>query len=120
MVCFGVAAGSDKKLSPLSPAARNEMTELLERSAPSVPDEIDGSNMMFGPWNPRFMYGRNTSHLISTGQMEATVSAIRKMVGHAEPATPNIYIAVCRQAPGIEFGTDVKVIDGWHVVMGHY
>ena len=116
-----VGAGSNVKTSQFSEISQNTMTGLLDRSTPVVPPEQQDTTMTFGVWNTRYMYGHGpTSHQVSTGQMEAVIATIRKLSTQQGPMPPNMYIAVCREAPGIEFGTEVNVVDGWHVVMGYY
>jgi hypothetical protein len=52
--------------------------------------------------------------------MERTILALRHNVERGSPLIPNTYYAIVKDAPAIEFGTEVDVVDGWHLVIGSY
>ena len=119
-----LAAGSGRPLKLINDSDRLEFCKLMDRSAPANPEELQnesdlhslstGSFFSYG----RFRYSEDVH--VSQGQMERTIAELRRNVERNEPLPPNTYYALLKDAPTIEFGTEVDVVDGWHLVIGSY
>jgi hypothetical protein len=119
-----LSAGSGRPLKPITKSNRLEFCDLIDRSAPAIPEELEDVNnisslsaMSFFPGG-RSRYS-NDFH-VSQGKMERTIAELRLRVEGAASLPSNTYYAIVRDAPSIEFGTEVDVVDGWHLVIGSY
>lgn len=118
-----LAAGGATELRPATEKEHEQFAELFLRSAPGIPEELknrnDAMELNMGP-TYRYYWGNVEEFRVSEGQMERRISAIRQDVMSGNPLPPNTYFAVVPDAPSIEFGTEVDVIDGWHLIVGTY
>lgn len=119
-----LAAGSGRPLKPISESNRRDFCELMDRSAPANPEEIENerdirslSTTGFFSYRRR---GRSELFHVSQGKMESTITGLRYNVERGSPLIPNTYYAILKDPPAIEFGTEVDVVDGWHLVIGSY
>ena len=131
-----LAAGSGRPLKPIGDSDRLEFCKLMDRSAPANPEELDRINDIrsldssnFLPYRRR--YYASDFH-VSQGQMERFIATVRRQIERAESSKmtvpgshsnslpPNTYYAILKDAPSIEFGTEVDVVDGWHFITGSY
>lgn len=119
-----LSAGSGRPLKLITELNRSEFCDLMDRSAPAVPEELEDMNNISSLNTAAFMpYGRyRYSHdfHVSHGKMERTIADLRRRVERADSLPPNTYYAIMKDAPSIEFGTEVDVVDGWHLVIGYY
>lgn len=119
-----LAAGSGRPLEPISDSDRLKFCRLMDRSVPAVPEELENKNVMRSLEPMSFFSGRRGRYTedfyVSQGQMERFIGAIRLNIEHAESLPSSTYYAIVKDAPSIEFGTEVDVVDGWHFVTGSY
>ncbi|MFT5322506.1 MAG: hypothetical protein ACI8P0_000341, partial [Planctomycetaceae bacterium] len=107
-----------------SESDRQSFCKLMDRSAPANPEEIENERDIRSlSTNPFFSYRRHghfESFHVSHGKMEGTITGLRHNVERASALIPNTYYAIVKDAPAIEFGTEVDVVDSWHLVIGKY
>ena len=122
-----IPAGASKKLSPISDADRESVSKLLVRSHPAPPEELGSANdvSMFNEFTSRRYYGywNNTTFSVSTGQMERTINSLKQTMRNNEKLEKRSYVAFLKEGADkspIEFGTEVTVVDDWHVIIGYY
>ncbi len=120
-----LAAGTGKALQPINHENRSAFVGQLERSAPAIPAELDDRNGVDSLNTPGFFspYGGDwysEQFRVSSGQMEQAIVELRQQVQRDGSLPPNRYYAIVKDAPAIEFGTEVDVVDGWHLVIGYY
>ncbi len=119
-----LAAGSGRPLKPITESDRREFCKLMDRSAPANPEEIENERDIRSlSTNPFFSYrrrGHSELFHVSHGKMEHTISGLRQNVERGSSLIPDTYYAIVKEPPAIEFGTDVDVVDGWHLVIGSY
>tara|TARA_R110002072_G_scaffold303099_1_gene493408 strand:+ start:110290 stop:112377 length:2088 start_codon:yes stop_codon:yes gene_type:complete len=119
-----LAAGSGRPLKQITDANRLEFCKLMDRSAPARPEELQdehdirslSSSAIFGYRR----YGYSEAFRVSQGQTERTIAELRRNVERSIPLPPDTYYALLKDTPAIEFGTEVDVVDGWHLVIGSY
>jgi hypothetical protein len=120
----GLPVGSGKLLAPISTQNESEFVALLDRSAPALPeelgDDVDVHSLHATGLVAYYGYGGYGEFRVSRGQMERAVAELRQQVQASEPLPANTYFAILKDAPSIEFGTEVNVIDSWHLVIGYY
>lgn len=120
----GLPVGSGKSLVPITALDRSEFVQMLDRSAPAMPEELDRDVDIHALHTTGFMSYRHyrgfDDFRVSRGQMERAVADLRQQVQASDPLPANTYYAILKDAPSIEFGTEVNVIDGWHLVIGYY
>lgn len=119
-----IAAGSGRPLKPISDSDRLEFCKAMDRSAPGVPEELENKKNLrsLDPMSV-FSGGRHRyteDFHVSRGQMERFIGALRRHIERAESLPSSTYYAIVKDAPSIEFGTEVDVVDGWHFVTGSY
>lgn len=123
----GLAAGAAKSLPAGNPDQLQDMLTLLRRSQPAMPADLadDADVDVFSDFNRRRRYGwrsRPEAHF-SQGVMEKNVALVASMIekskGGMAPSERR-WVATLRQPPGVEFGTETTVADGWHLVIGTY
>lgn len=117
-----LAAGTGKPLAPIDAANRSTFVELINRSSPANPEDLEYGNEvsslnMAGSYR---YYWRNEKYRLSEGQMERTIAMLRRQIQESHDLPKNTYYAIVKDAPSLEFGTEVDVIDSWHLVIGHY
>ena len=116
--------GSGKLLAPITTLNRSDFVKLLDRSAPAKPEELDGEvdihSLHRTGMMPYYRYRGFGEFRVSSGQMERAVAELRQQIQASDPLPANTYYAILKDAPSIEFGTEVDVIDGWHLVIGYY
>lgn len=119
-----LAAGSGRPLKPISEPNRRDFCKLMDRSAPANPEEIVNERDIRSLSTTGFFSYRRRGHSeffhVSQGKMESTITALRHNVKRGSPLIPNTYYAILKDSPAIEFGTEVDVVDGWHLVIGSY
>ena len=119
-----LAAGSGRSLKLINDSNRLEFCKLMDRSAPANPEELQNERDLHSLRTGSFLsYGRfrySEDFHVSQGQMERAIANLRRNVERNEPLPPNTYYALLKDAPTIEFGTEVDVVDGWHLVIGSY
>jgi hypothetical protein len=119
-----LAAGSGRPLKPISESNRLEFCRLMDRSAPANPEELederDFRSLSTNAFFSSRRHGYSEYFRVSQGKMERTILALRHNVERGSPLIPNTYYAIVKDAPAIEFGTEVDVVDGWHLVIGSY
>ncbi|NQV25215.1 MAG: hypothetical protein HQ518_12700 [Rhodopirellula sp.] len=119
-----LAAGSGRPLQPISDSDRQTFCKLVDRSAPANPEELEHEDDIQSLSTAAFFPYRGIRYTedfqVSQGQMERTIAALRENVERHQPLSPNTYFAIVKDAPSIEFGTEVDVVDGWHLVIGNY
>jgi len=119
-----LAAGTGRPLKPISESNRQDFCKLMDRSAPANPEDIENERDIRSlSTNPFFSYrrhGHSELFHVSHGKMEGTITALRHNVERGSSLIPNTYYAIVKDAPAIEFGTEVDVVDGWHLVIGKY
>lgn len=122
-----IPAGASKKLSPISDADRETVSRLLVRSHPAPPEELASANdvSMFNEFTSRRYYGywNNTTFSVSTGQMERTINSLKQTMRNNEKLEKRSYVAFLKEGADkspIEFGTEVTVVDDWHIIIGYY
>ena len=119
-----LAAGSGRPLSRINDSNRLEFCKLMDRSAPARPEELQNENDIRSLSSSSIFgyrrYGYSEAFHVSQSQMERTIAELRRNVERSEPLPPNTYYALLKDAPTIEFGTEVDVVDGWHLVIGSY
>ncbi|MBI1313177.1 hypothetical protein GC176_17945 [bacterium] len=113
-----VEPGQAVTLTELSSEAQDRFLKLLRRSAPAIPPELtEPSNGMF---DIRSIIGVATNHALSQGQMEQAIDRVAQGTKPLNKEFARRYVAIAAEAPGIEFGTKVTVVDGWHLIIGAY
>lgn len=119
-----IAAGSGRPLKQISDSDRLKFCRLMDRSAPAVPEELENKNAMRSLDPMSFFSGRRGRYTedfyVSQGQMERFIGKIRQHIERQESLPSSTYYAIVKDAPSIEFGTEVDVVDGWHFVTGSY
>ncbi|MHC4876089.1 MAG: hypothetical protein ACYTGL_06290 [Planctomycetota bacterium] len=111
--------GQAASLPPLTDDVRESFRSLLQRSAPQMPAELTvPSNDFFGG-RSAWMHG-STNYSVSQGQMERTVDDIKRAIEPVNGQMSRRYVAIAAEPPGLEFGTEVEIVDGWHLVIGTY
>ena len=119
-----LAAGSGRPLKPISDSDRLEFCKLMDRSAPGIPEELKDKNDIRSLDATSFFSGRRHRYTedfhVSQGQMERFIGEVRRNIERAESLPSSTYYAIMKDAPAIEFGTEVDVVDGWHFVTGSY
>lgn len=131
-----LAAGSGRSLKPIDDSSRLEFCKLMDRSAPANPEDLgqisDVRSLSTSGFLPRRSRYHTSDFHVSLGQMERFLSIVKRQIERAETSEmsvpgshsnslhPNTYYAIMKDAPSIEFGTEVDVIDGWHFVTGSY
>lgn len=119
-----LAAGSGRPLSRINDSNRLEFCKLMDRSAPAKPEELQNENDIRSLSSSSIFgyrrYGYSEAFHVSQSQMERTIAELRRNVERSEPLPPNTYYALLKDAPTIEFGTEVDVVDSWHLVIGSY
>lgn len=119
-----LAAGTGRPLKPISEPDRRDFCKLMDRSAPANPEEIENERDIRSLSTTGFFSYRRRGHSelfhVSQGKMESTITALRRNVERELPLIPNTYYAIVKDAPAIEFGTEVDVVDAWHLVIGSY
>ncbi|MGZ0164849.1 MAG: hypothetical protein ACKVII_13080 [Planctomycetales bacterium] len=119
-----LAAGIGRPLKPISESDRQSFCKLMDRSTPANPEEIENERDIRSlSTNPFFSYRRHghfESFHVSHGKMEGTITGLRHNVERGSALIPNTYYAIVKDAPAIEFGTEVDVVDSWHLVIGKY
>ncbi len=119
-----LAAGTGRPLKPISESNRRDFCKLMDRSAPANPEEIENERDIRSLSTTGFFSYRRRGHSeffhVSQGKMESTITALRHTVERGSSLIPNTYYAILKEAPAIEFGTEVDVVDGWHLVIGKY
>jgi hypothetical protein len=123
-----VPAGGSKKLAQMSEADREAATKLLRRSHPAPPDELASANdvTVFGGLTSRhryYGYYNHTTFSVSTGQMELQINSLRQAMQGNTQLEKRSYVAFLKEGSEkspVEFGTEVTVVDDWHVIIGYY
>jgi hypothetical protein len=123
-----VPAGGSKKLSAMSEADREAATKLLRRSHPAPPDELasgDNVTMLDGLTSRRHYYGyyNQTTFSVSAGQMERQINSLRQAMRGAAQLEKRSYVAFLKEGAEkspVDFGTEVTVVDDWHIIVGFY
>jgi hypothetical protein len=119
-----LAAGSAKSLQPAVLEQRRAVVTLLNRSQPSMPEDLENSNdvAMFNDFNRRRRYyGARNLFQVSLGQTEQHIQQLHRTLNETNSPPPERqWIAVLREPPGIELGTESTIVDGWHLVLGSY
>jgi hypothetical protein len=119
-----LSAGSGRPLKPITDSNRLEFCGLMDRSTPAIPEELEDVNnisaLSTASFSPYRGYRYSNDFHVSQGKMERTIAELRHRVERADSLPPNTYYAIVRDAPAIEFGTEVDVVDGWHLVIGNY
>lgn len=114
-------AGGKKTLAPVSSEDRTSLVKQLNRSAPAIPAELEGQNNVDSlNWAGYRGNWYAEQFRVSSGQMERTIRDFQQQVRSNDVLPPNQYFALVKQAPGVEFGTDVEVVDEWHLLIGYY
>ena len=121
-------AGGSKTVSAISDADRKSARDMLRRSHPAPPEELasgDNVSMFDGFSRRRYHYGYwdRKTFMVSMGQMERQIGAIALALQNGKSFEKRSYIAVVKEKPEkspVEFGTDVIVVDDFHVVVGYY
>ncbi len=110
--------GQAATLAPLTDDAVASFREEIQRSTPAIPTELSAaSNELF---EVRRAWNQGDSYSVSQGQLERSISRIAAGVKPQSAALARHYIAIAAEPPGIEFGTEVTVVDGWHLIVGQY
>ena len=118
-----LAAGSGKALQPISQENKQAFLKLIDRSAPAIPAELEENSvdaLNSGGFWPSYNHWYSGDFRISSGQMEQVIARLRQQIAVNERLSPKTYYAIVKDAPAVEFGTEVDVVDGWHLVMGYY
>lgn len=116
-----LAAGSRKALKPMTGEDKTSFVKRLDRSAPGIPAELEdrrGVDSLNWTGYRRDWYAGQFR--VSNGQMERTIAEIRRQIQRDDVLAPNRYYAIVREAPAVEFGTEVDVVDAWHLLIGYY
>jgi hypothetical protein len=122
-----IPAGASNKLAPITAADREAASAFLRRSHPAPPEELASTNdvSMFNNFTSRRYYGywNNTTFAVSTGQMERRINSLKQAMRNNEQLEKRSYVAFLKEGAEkcpIEFGTEVNVVDDWHVIIGYY
>jgi hypothetical protein len=113
-----VAPGQAVTLSRLTDDPTQSFQTLLKRSAPGIPDELRVPAGDFFDMGSAWNHGDGNA--VSRGQMERAIIELSQGIKTRNPAFARRYAAIATEPPGIEFGTDVTIVDGWHLVIGEY
>ncbi len=113
-----LAPGEAATLTPLTDDAMASLREQINRSAPAVPAELSGTSGEFFEINRSWNQGDGYS--VARGQLEREISVISAGIKPQNTSMARHYVAIAAEPPGIEFGTEVRIIDGWHLIVGQY
>lgn len=113
-----VEAGQVADLKPLTESGRSEFLQRMNQSVPVLPpDLVPGRSGFFEMNRSRGQAGR---YSVAQGQMERQIAALQRSVQVTTPAKTRRYMGICEVPPGIDPGTDVEIVDGWHLVVGSW
>lgn len=121
-----IPAGASNGVHALLPADSTRFQELMARSTPMPPDEIDNlrdARMLndFVPRSRRYYWDQNAEFRASSGATELMINHIANQHELVDALPKRTYYALVKNAPGIEMGIEeVEVIDEWHLVIGRY
>lgn len=121
-----VAAGAAAALQPVTADQQTELQAQLARSQPALPSDIDTDadiDALNDIGGRRISPRGRTEFALSTGFMERRIAEYRQLVDRIDQTpvpTGRRWLAVVTEPPGIEFGTETAIIDGWHLVIGNY
>lgn len=121
-------AGGSKTLSPMSESNREAARKLLRRSHPAPPEELASGDdvSLFNDFNMRryhYRYWDRRTFAASTGQMERHIGAINQSLQSGKSFEKRSYIALVKEKSEkspVEFGTEVTIVDDWHLIVGYY
>ena len=51
---------------------------------------------------------------------ESTIAEFRRQIQRDDVLPANRYYAIAKESPGVESGTEVDVVDAWHLLIGYY
>ncbi len=113
-----VEPGQAVTLERLTDDSASDFRKLIRQSTPEIPIDLTGSSDEFFNISPARRPGDRYS--VSQGQMERAISELSHRLEPQNPSMARQYVAIAAEPPGIEFGTEVTVVDGWHLVIGRY
>lgn len=113
-----LAPGEAATLTPLTDDVVASIRKQINQSAPTVPAELSGSSDEFFEIRHSWNYSDGCS--AAQGQLEQAISAISTRIKPQNTSMARQYVAIAAEPPGIEFGTEVRIVDGWHLIVGQY
>lgn len=95
-----------------------DFRKLIRQSSPEIPIELTSpSNELFDITPVR---RSGDGYSVSHGQLERAISEVANKLQPQDVSLARHYVAIAAEPPGIEFGTEVTIVDGWHLVIGRY
>lgn len=113
-----VEPGQAVILTRLTEDSASDFRRRIRESTPEIP--IDLTNPSDEIFSVRAAPRRGDRYSVSQGQMERAISELMQKLNPQNTAMARQYVAIAAEPPGIEFGTEVTVVDGWHLVIGRY
>ncbi len=95
-----------------------DFRKLIRQSTPEIPIELTSPSNELFDITPVRRSGEGYS--VSHGQLERAISEVASKLQPQDANMARHYVAIAAEPPGIEFGTEVTVVDGWHLVIGRY
>lgn len=116
-----LAAGSRKAFRPMTGEDKASLVKLLDRSSPGIPvgleDRRGVDSLNWTGYRGDWYAGQ---FRVSSGQMESRIAEFRRQIQRDDVLPANRYYAILKESPGIESGTEVDVVDAWHLLIGYY